>query len=1084
MPDTIVYFENNSTRVVIEGAELLAPLIAQASGYASTAQAQAAFVQAQVDSLTATLNITPIIAFAGGIEGFYLPVDPAYLYSDRAGTIPAVVDGPVGYRVDRSGRGRHAIAPTDAARPTLRVTKAPERYPGLYYLEYDGVDDRFATAAFVRHDVNGKWTAIAAVEPYDTLTQQVVVDSTPTTSTLREVWLGINKGQVEAFGYNVTGTLSIDRGAQSITLREGEPVVLSAINNGSSIQGFTNGVGQAATVILGGAGTSSAQIVGVGGRVTGVNLFKGREFGSLLIAREITAAEHSSIVKFMMSKSGAELPTRAAYFAASGVTQPRIQLATFPSDIYIAPLDQTWSASEMWNWRRQRREFWVSVYDHRTHEFTGDYFVGIDNLENDDHGAPALVVDHQNHVHVFGGAHIDALQHFTTVRPGDPASWFANPNIGASLTYPHPFMIGSTLYMIARYTDSPGNRMTLRVYTASGLANGKVTGWSAGTTILDFENDTRVYAYRHEVRDGKVHIIATRATYLDTQRLGVYYVIYDPATGNKQNLAGTRTTAGTIDLAEANTYYRLVADGAALTFMSMDFCWDAAATDKMHLVYIVADKWYWRPYVAGVAGTAVEIAPVAHEEFQVKSQAIVPRSAGGAEFWYTEDAANLWPYNGNIWRRLIDASGRFSPPELIRTAARVALGNLMPVYNGRPEFNITYTETAPDPLSEDGALRVFAHGSNGPVRRKLEGPRRAVLARNKNNEPEPIAITTAMPIGASVALVDIEAPANPISIRNIGSQHPLFTVDNGYLKVAATPTIGGKNVILRATDFQGTQNDVPLLLNVSSNPAYTFTNAEASSFVTRTGTYWNVDQMAAIDSFVTAWKACGAWAITDVLNPPGMWTAHAATRNLKADVYNASMVHGSMPVTFLPKEGWLTPVNSISYMDTGFNPTTGTPFFSQNSACIGVGSIGGQINNIIGWYDGTDGTVLLVDSANLQFKFFINQAAQSATAVSSLPSTNPAIGLFTANRSGAAAVEAYRDGVALTVTTNPTQASVALNNANFNIGRYRSDLGTTGYVAYAWDGHFIMGSANSTMQAAMATAWNNLKSALSAAAFA
>jgi hypothetical protein len=80
----------------------------------------------------------PASMFAGGKAGiFYNTAQLDSLFQDRSLTpaTPAVVDGPVGTRKDLSGNGNHQIAAADSRRPLLRTSG------GLYWLEYDGVDD-------------------------------------------------------------------------------------------------------------------------------------------------------------------------------------------------------------------------------------------------------------------------------------------------------------------------------------------------------------------------------------------------------------------------------------------------------------------------------------------------------------------------------------------------------------------------------------------------------------------------------------------------------------------------------------------------------------------------------------------------------------------------------------------------------------------------------------------------------------------------------------------------------------------------------------------------------------------------------
>jgi lysophospholipase L1-like esterase len=73
------------------------------------------------------------------------PSDLSTLFQERTGasaTTPSVVDGPVGSMHDKSANGIWLTAPSDSARPTLRNSGL------LYWLEFDGVDDRLDSSAF------------------------------------------------------------------------------------------------------------------------------------------------------------------------------------------------------------------------------------------------------------------------------------------------------------------------------------------------------------------------------------------------------------------------------------------------------------------------------------------------------------------------------------------------------------------------------------------------------------------------------------------------------------------------------------------------------------------------------------------------------------------------------------------------------------------------------------------------------------------------------------------------------------------------------------------------------------------------
>ena len=85
-------------------------------------------------------GFSPSALFANGEEGgWYDPSDLTTLFEED-GTTPASVDGPVGKILDKSGNGNHLIQTTETKCPTLKFVG------GLYYLEFDGVDDGLRSA--------------------------------------------------------------------------------------------------------------------------------------------------------------------------------------------------------------------------------------------------------------------------------------------------------------------------------------------------------------------------------------------------------------------------------------------------------------------------------------------------------------------------------------------------------------------------------------------------------------------------------------------------------------------------------------------------------------------------------------------------------------------------------------------------------------------------------------------------------------------------------------------------------------------------------------------------------------------------
>ena len=86
-------------------------------------------------------SFTPASLFASGEQGvWYDPSDMSTMFQDSAGTIPVTAAGqPVGKILDKSGRGNHASQATAAKRPLLQTSG------GLWYLQFDGVDDALST---------------------------------------------------------------------------------------------------------------------------------------------------------------------------------------------------------------------------------------------------------------------------------------------------------------------------------------------------------------------------------------------------------------------------------------------------------------------------------------------------------------------------------------------------------------------------------------------------------------------------------------------------------------------------------------------------------------------------------------------------------------------------------------------------------------------------------------------------------------------------------------------------------------------------------------------------------------------------
>lgn len=94
-------------------------------------------------SLTARSGSASFTPASLAPSAWYDPSDLATVWENSGRTIPASVNGVVGALDDKSGNGNHLIQATTAAKPILRLIS------GVYWLEFDGVDDFMARGAAV-----------------------------------------------------------------------------------------------------------------------------------------------------------------------------------------------------------------------------------------------------------------------------------------------------------------------------------------------------------------------------------------------------------------------------------------------------------------------------------------------------------------------------------------------------------------------------------------------------------------------------------------------------------------------------------------------------------------------------------------------------------------------------------------------------------------------------------------------------------------------------------------------------------------------------------------------------------------------
>lgn len=221
---------------------------------------------------------SPAALFAeGGAGAWYDASDLGAMFADAAGTVAAVVGGPVGRIEDRSGRGNHAVQPVAAARPTLR-----RGANGRCFLDFDGVDDHLVAGDLT---ISQPLSAVVAGTIEGAADYQRFFDSAP--GSAARVTIG-KQGAATMIGF--AGTLGLEESGAAFPAG---PDVWSALFAGpaSSLRrgGIQRGAGDA-----GGAGLAGLTI-GAGAYPAGSGEYlRGRLYGLAIVAGAIadfTAAE-------------------------------------------------------------------------------------------------------------------------------------------------------------------------------------------------------------------------------------------------------------------------------------------------------------------------------------------------------------------------------------------------------------------------------------------------------------------------------------------------------------------------------------------------------------------------------------------------------------------------------------------------------------------------------------------------------------------------------------------------------------------------------------------------------------------------
>ena len=244
-------------------------------------------------------GFSPSALFANGEEGgWYDPSDLTTLFEED-GTTPASVDGPVGKILDKSGNGNHLIQTTETKCPTLKLAS------GLYYLEFDGIDDGLQAAAI---DFTGtdSMSVFAGARKEDDSSDVVAEISSNSGTNNGAFRIGAIAGNI--WRYTSRGSNTINTNANNYT-----PPVTSVLTGLSDISDDSliirvDGVQKNSSSSNQGTGNYGDYPLNVGARNNAAGLqLDGRIYGLVVRGATSSVAEIASTEAYIASKTGVSI---------------------------------------------------------------------------------------------------------------------------------------------------------------------------------------------------------------------------------------------------------------------------------------------------------------------------------------------------------------------------------------------------------------------------------------------------------------------------------------------------------------------------------------------------------------------------------------------------------------------------------------------------------------------------------------------------------------------------------------------------------------------------------------------------------
>jgi hypothetical protein len=413
------------------------------------------------------------------------------------------------------------------------------------------------------------------------------------------------------------------------------------------------------------------------------------------------------------ANTGYQIPVKLYYgnnihFASNGRRMPSYGPTNYPIACYYN--NRTYIVTLSQDNPLSNAHPLIRYYDHTVNEWSDeiDTCAGYTPypLGDDDHGNPAMCIDSIGRIHIFFGAHVTYMRQRISANPEDIISnWITNspPPTGNNATYPHPVVVGSTIYLIYRVGDAN----TGQEYYVKSTDNGNT--WGVPVEIINMGGS--IYMGVCELVGTKIHMAWSWRKNVTVDRVNVYHVYLETTDGHLYSADGT-------DLGTLIT--EVIANASCLVDES-ETSGKRTAQPAMHIDST------GNPHIIFIKGLGKEFTFYYTKWSGVAWSAPVPITNTGANYNYPDFIINATDdieaylsiggsYGGDIERWDWDGVSWSKHSTILSqaNAGGIALNHPSAVLDGQPELKLLFTQLINSPTQVITG-ETYAYGNNGLV---------------------------------------------------------------------------------------------------------------------------------------------------------------------------------------------------------------------------------------------------------------------------------------------------------------------------------------------------------------------------------